>query len=259
MADRSTRARSPVACPPDARQHVIVPRRTDPARAVAYLRASTCAQRHTLDVQRERIGAWAAAEGVALAGQHVDAGVSGCAPLARRPGLADALVDLETTGAGLLVVTDRSRLARTSLDAALLDREVGRLGARVHCIDAGGLANDDSAEGRFVRQVLDAVNELEVARTRARTAAILRHKRATGQRTGGRLPYGYRPSSADPTRLEPHPEEQRAIGRIRQLAATGASQRAIVQALEQERHPARGAAWHRTTVARILARVEAAP
>ena len=186
---------------------------------------------------------------------HVDAGVSGTAPLARRPGLADALVELETARARLLVVTDRSRLARTALDAALLDREVGRLGARVHCIDAGEVANDDSAEGRFVRQILDAVNELEVARTRARTAAILRHKRATGQRTGGRLPYGYRPSRTVPTRLEPDAAEQAAIARMVELSAAGASQRAIVRALEEEQHPPRGSGWHRTTVARILARV----
>lgn len=237
---------------------MIVPRKTDPAAAVAYLRASTSAQRHTLEAQRTRLRAWADAEGITIASWHEDAGISGTAPLSRRPGLADALVAIETERVGILVCTDRSRLARTSLDAALLDREVGRLGARVHCIDAGGVANDDTAEGRFVRQVLDAVNELEVARVRARTAAILRHKRATGQRTGGRLPYGYRPSAADPTRLEPDPVEQRAVGRIRQLAAAGASQRAIVQALEREQHPARGAAWHRTTVSRILARVEAA-
>ncbi len=226
-------------------------RKTDPAVAVAYVRASTSSQTLTLDAQRERIEAWAVAAGVTLASVHVDAGVSGTASLAKRPGLSDALVELEDTSAGVLVVTDRSRLARTALDAALLDRELERLGARVHCVDRGDIDADSSAEGRFVRQVLDAVNELEVARTRARTAAILRHKRAQGLRTGGRVPYGY---TAKGDRLVPHSAEQAAVRRIEELHGAGVSQRAIVRVLTDEGHPPRGKCWHPTTVARLLHR-----
>lgn len=228
-------------------------RKTDPTVAVAYVRASTSGQTHTLEAQRTRLQAWADAEGITIVTWLEDAGVSGAAPLSRRPGLADALVAVEAERAGILVCTDRSRLARTALDAALLDREVGRMGARVHCIDAGDAANEDSAEGRFIRQILDAVNELEVARTRARTAAILRHRRAQGRRTGGRVPFGYQ---ADGDRLVPHDGEQAALRVIERMHRDGASQRAIVVALTEEGHAPRGAAWHRNTIARIVGRLD---
>lgn len=247
---RSARGRFASRDQPGQPKHV-ARRTTDPTVAVAYVRASTSSQTLTLDAQRERMEAWAAAAGVTIASVHVDAGVSGTAPLSKRPGLSDALVALEDVRAGVLVVTDRSRLARTALDAALLDREVERLGSRVHCVDRGDIDADGSAEGRFVRQVLDAVNELEVARTRARTAAILRHKRAQGLRTGGRVPYGYQ---ANGDRLVPHSAEQAAVKRIDELHRAGVSQRRIAQQLADEGHPPRGNRWHATTVARLINR-----
>lgn len=219
-------------------------------KAIAYVRASTGQQIQTLAAQRDRIERWAEREGIELVSVHVDAGVSGTTPVVKRPALSDALVALERERADLLVVTCRDRLARSALDAALLDREIGKLGARVVCAD-GGAANADSDEGRLVRTILDAVAEFEAARTRARTRAVLRHRRAQGLRNGGRTPYGYRPSGG---RLVAHPQEQRALARARALASDGLSQRAIAQTLESEGHPPRGERWHRTTVARLLAR-----
>lgn len=219
--------------------------------AIAYVRASTVNQTHTLDAQRDRIERWAEAEGIELAGVYIDAGVSGRTPIPRRPALSDALVALERERADVLVCTSRDRLARSALDAALLDREVERLGARVVACDGGDAANADTDEGRLVRTILDAVAEFEAARTRARTAAVLRHRRAQGLRTGGRVPYGYRAAGK---RLEPVPAEQAAIDRARELAEAGISQRSIASRLEAEGYPPRGRRWHPTTVARLLAR-----
>jgi hypothetical protein len=104
-------------------------------RAVAYIRASTADQTQTLDAQRERIAAWAAREGVEVVGFYTDAGVSGITPAHKRAGLGNALVAVEDSGASLLLVTTRDRLARSALDAALLDRDLAKLRARVVATD----------------------------------------------------------------------------------------------------------------------------
>lgn len=222
-----------------------------PRRAVAYIRASTADQTQTLDAQRERIAAWAEREGFEVVAYHVDAGVSGTTPAHKRTGLTDALLDVETYGAEVLAVTTRDRLARSALDAALLDRDLGKLKARTVATDGDAASNADTDEGRLVRTILDAVAEYEAARTRARTRAVLRHRKAQGLRTGGRLPYGY---DEDDGRLVPYEPEQNALRRLYALADAGTSQRKIAETLDAERWPARGDKWHRSLIRRLLTR-----
>lgn len=171
--------------------------------------------------------------------------------LATVPGLTDALVDVENFKAELLVVTTRARLARSALDGALLDRDLAKLRARVVAADGDAASNADTDEGRLVRTILDAVAESEAARTRARTRAVLRHRRAQGLRTGGRLPYGYDDIDG---RLVPYEPEQAALRRLYELSDAGQSQRKVAAALNGERWPPRGDKWHPTTVRRLLAR-----
>ncbi|MGH1349043.1 MAG: recombinase family protein [Nannocystales bacterium] len=220
-------------------------------RAVAYIRASTADQTQTLDAQRERIAAWAEREGVEVVAYHVDAGVSGTTPAHKRTGLTDALLDVETHRADLLVVTTRDRLARSALDAALLDRDLAKLKARVVAVDGDAASNADTDEGRLVRTILDAVAEYEAARTRARTRAVLRHRRQQGLRTGGRLPYGFDELEG---RLIPYEPEQNALRRLYELSDAGMSQRRIATILDAERWPTRGEKWHRSLVRRLLER-----
>jgi len=58
---------------------------TDSHTAVAYLRVSTDRQELGPEAQRAAIEAWATREGVTVAAWHVEAGVSGAAPIADRP------------------------------------------------------------------------------------------------------------------------------------------------------------------------------
>ena len=84
------------------------------------------------------------------------------------------------------------------------------------------------------------------------TREALAVKRKRGERTG-QVPYGMR-LAADGLHLEPEQAEQAVIGRVRELRAEGQTVRAIVEALNAAGAPARGAAWHATSVRRMLAK-----
>lgn len=124
---------------PEPAYHHLMPR------AVAYIRASTADQTQTVDARRDRIAAWAEREGVDVVAYHVDAGVSGTTPAHKRPGLSDALVDVENSKAELLVVTTRDidgRLAPYEPEQAAL--------RRLYELDAAGISQ---------REIVDVLNE----------------------------------------------------------------------------------------------------
>src|ERR1035438_8310294 len=83
-----------------------------PLIAVAYLRVSKDEQKLGPEAQRAAVEAWAAREGVQVAGWHLDQGVCSVDPLDERPALVAALAALREHGAGLLVVAKRDRIAR---------------------------------------------------------------------------------------------------------------------------------------------------
>jgi DNA invertase Pin-like site-specific DNA recombinase len=223
---------------------------TDPKVAVAYVRVSTDDQALGPEAQREALSRWAAAQGVRIAATFDDLGVSGGAELHKRPGLVAALEALPEHNAGLLVVAKRDRLARDVVLAAMVERLAERAGARI--VAADGTGNAEGPEGMLLRGLVDLFAQYERALIRSRTAAALAVKRARGERVG-EVPIGFA-APLEGTKLAEHVAEQTAIGRIRELRASGASIRAIAATLNAEGVRARGARWHPTTVARVLDR-----
>ena len=72
-------------------------------------------------------------------------------------------------------------------------------------------------------------------------------------------PYGWRVDKPNPANphgaLVPEPTEQRALARMKALAAQGTPTREIARVLAAEGHPTkRGGTWSSPTVARILGR-----
>lgn len=117
----------------------------------------------------------------------------------------------------------------------------------------------DDAEDRttlhvgWTREALDLARSYERAVIRSRTRAALAAKRSRGERIGT-VPYGYR-LSADGVHLEPDEVEQAIMQSIRQLAAEGLSQRAIVAQLARRGVVGRkGVPLQQTQVARLLLR-----
>ncbi len=224
---------------------------TNPAVAVAYIRASTDRQEIGPEAQRAAIESWAAREGVQVTAWHVDAGVSGATPIEGRPALCAALAALREHRAGVLVVAKRDRIARDVVVAALVERAAAAAGSRV--VSVAGEANGDTPADAFMRVVIDGAAAYERALIRARTKAALGVKKARGERAG-EVPYGYR-LAADGVRLEADDAEQGVLAAVRELRAAGMSQRAIVAALAARGLVSRvGRSFSQTQVCRMLAR-----
>jgi len=220
----------------------------DPHKAVGYLRVSTEEQNLGPEAQREQLARWAQSNGVELVAVFEDLGISGGAPLDKRPGLLAALDALAEERAGVLLVAKRDRLARDIVAAAMIERLAERNGGRV--LSADGASDGDGPEAELRRGIQDLFNQYERAIIRARTKAALAVKKAKGERVGS-VPFGYQ-LTADGIHLEPHPEEQKTIRKIRRLRANGAKLREIVSHLNGNGARPRGRRWHMTTVHRLL-------
>lgn len=222
--------------------------------AVAYLRVSTEEQSLGPRAQRAAIERWALANGVTIAAWHVDRGVSGGAPLDKRPELMAAFEAMREHAAGLLLVAKRDRLARDVMIAGMLERLAERQGAAIRCAD--GTGDGAGPEGELMRGIVDLFAQYERAVIRARTKAALAAKKARGELTGS-APLGAK-RAADGVHLELHEAEQNAVSYIRALRADGLPLRAIVDRLNAEQVPARGSRWHLTSVVRVLGREQQA-
>ncbi len=229
------------------------PRRpsTSPALAVAYLRVSTDEQALGPEAQRAALTRWAASAGVEIVAWYEDLGVSGAAPLDKRPGLLAALAGLGEHGAGLLVVAKRDRLARSVPAAVAIEGQAKRAGARI--VSAAGEGTDGDADdptAQLMRGLADLFAQHERALIGQRTRAALNVKRARGERVG-ELPLG-RMVGADGVTLIENPAEARAVELVHELRAAGLSIRAIADELNRRGVPARGERWHAKTVHRLV-------
>lgn len=221
----------------------------DTRRAVGYVRVSTEDQNLGPDAQREALSRWCATSGAELVAVYEDLGVSGGAELEKRPGLLAALDALTAHGAGVLIVAKRDRLARDVVVSAMVERLAERAGASV--LAADGTGNGTTPEALLLRGIVDVFAQYERALIRARTKSALAVKRGRGERIG-EIPFGYE-LGAD-ARLIENPTEQRALTVVRTLRSEGLTLQAIVDRLNRDGVPARGARWHATTVARLLKR-----
>ena len=215
---------------------------------MAYLRVSTEDQALGPEAQRAAIESWAARQRVQVLSFHLDQGVSGATPIEDRPGLLAALRDLEDMGAGQLVVAKWDRLARDVMVAAMVERMVERVGARI--VSADGVGVGDGPEAALMRAMVQAFAAYERALIRARTSAALRALRARGQRAG-EVPMGYH-LGADKKALLSDAGEVEAIGQARQLRAEGWSYRRIATEMDRRGLRPRGTRWHAMTVMRMV-------
>lgn len=191
-------------------------------------------------------------QGWAVRSAHRDEGLSAKEDV-HRPGLEAAIGELRR--GDVLLVYRHDRLARSVLLAELVRRQVSAAGARIAAVEGDVAGEDESPEAVFVRQVLDAVAELERKLIGARTRSAMRQQQREGKRVSRFAPYGYRLDPSDETRLVPVEREQEAIKRAKELASSGLTAYAIAKALDQEMPDAcRGKSWSVRTVAKILAR-----
>ena len=166
-----------------------------------------------------------------------------------RPGLLAALDAVKTTGAGILVVAKRDRLARDVFTAALVQRLCERQGAT-----SGPPTASRTATAR--RRPADAEHRGGHCGVRAGPDPRPDEgrpgvKKARGERVGG-VPYGWR--VGEDSRLVEVPAEQEAVALARRLRGEGRSLRQIGVALVADGYrPRGGGAWAVQTLARVSA------
>ncbi len=179
-------------------------------KAVTYLRVSGKGQvdGHGFDRQRETIARHAKANGIALAGEYRDEGVSGTKETADRAGLAAMLDRLEHNGVKVVLVERSDRIARDLVVGEIILGQLRDIGVRVIEAESGTdltAGDQDNPTGKLIRQILGVVAEFEkdviVLKLRAARERIRRDK----GRCEGRKPYGDRPGEA------------RGLERLRQL------------------------------------------
>jgi len=225
----------------------------DQTLAIGYLRASTDEQHLSPKAQAAALDDWAAREGVRLLAVFSDLGVSGAAPVSERPGLVAALAALTASGAGLLVASARSRLARDAGIVRTIATEAGGAGAVVRTAD--GTSDAKGSAGVLTRGMHDLVATWERAVIRERTTAALRVKAARGERVGT-VPFGSK-VAADGVQLVPDEPEQAVIRRVAELCSSESTRR-IVAILAGEGITGRGGRpLGQTQVYRIVVRLRA--
>ena len=199
---------------------------------VGYLRVSTEEQAISglgMAAQENAIRAEAERRQLPVVALHRDPGVS--AKDMNRPGLTDALADLEAGKGSVLVVAKLDRLSRNVHHASGLLERSQRAGWDLVALDAP--VDTTTPQGAAMAQVLAVFAELERKLIGERTKAALAVKRAQGVRLG-------RPSAL--------PAE--VVDRILVARESGRTWSAIADELNEAGVPTAqgGRQWHPATV-----------
>lgn len=235
--------------------------RSRTVKIAGYVRVSTNGQADDgqgLDVQRQAIKKWAKANGHRLVTVLADeGGVSGAKELDDRPALGDALEMIRSGQIEAVLVHKLDRLARDLIIQETLLAEIRRNGGRAFSCMAGEdgyLADDpDDPSRKLIRQVLGAVSQYERSVIALRLRSGRRRKAEKGGYAYGRPPVGYVAVGGE---LVASADEQRALTRIMELRAGGASIRKICETLDAEGTPTKTGVgnWQPAVVGRIIKR-----
>lgn len=225
--------------------------------AVSYLRVSGLGQvdGDGFPRQREAIEQRARAAGLTIVAEFLDEGVSGCKPLAERPGLCALLDRIRGNGVRVVLVEKADRLARELVEGELILREFRRLGVRVIESEGGvelTLGDSGNPTATMIRQILGSVAEFE----RSALVAKLRAARMRIRKERGRCE-GVRPLGE----LEGEQDVVAAIRRLRRRNPKSGRVRGYGEiAAELARLGLRtrhGRPWNRSTVRAVLVRAAA--
>lgn len=205
--------------------------------AVGHIRVSSEEQVISglgLAAQEASIRAECARRGLTLVAVTADEGISGGAPLAKRPGLTQAIEMLQARKAGVLIVAKLDRATR-SLAALVQLLDLSRRGGWAF-VAVDMLVDTTSPMGRAMVNMAGVFAELERELIGQRTIDALAVKKAQGCRLGGPV------TLPQATRL-----------RVAELRAAGLTLWEVVAHLEAEGVPtARGGRWRPSTVAGVL-------
>lgn len=222
-------------------------------RTVAYCRVSLDKQAEkgiSLDVQQAKVRAYAALYELDLVDVIVDAGVS--AKTLDRPGLNRALDMLRKGDAEAILVVKLDRLTRSVGDLATLVKKYFTSG-RAALLSVSEQVDTRTASGRMVLNMLTTIAQWERETVGERTSQAMQHKAASGEYTGGDIPFGFS-VSPDGVRLVDNEAEQAVLAQARSLRDAGLSLRAVAGELTRRGFRSRvGKVFAATQIARMTA------
>lgn len=198
-------------------------------RAIGYVRVSTEEQADSglgLEAQRAAIRSAAERMGLDIVEWFSDEGVSG-GKIDGRFGLL-AAIDAMKRGY-VLIVSRRDRLARDSMLACWIEKEIAKRQGRIVSVAGEGTESDDPTSV-LMRRIIDAFAEYERLMIGARTKAALRVKARRGERVGRHATYGYRLDANG--QQVPDAHEQEGVRLMIRLRGDGLSYARIAAELE---------------------------
>ncbi|MBD3185015.1 recombinase family protein [Candidatus Poribacteria bacterium] len=181
-----------------------------------YVRVSTSGQvreGYSLEQQKEEINKFCSENDFELMKMYEDAGISGAKfdeddMSIDRPGLQDMLADL-SEGISYIVVLTTSRLWRSDIVKAIIQRDLRKVKADIKAIDRPNYSIYDKDPTAYLingmMELLDQYERLEIAKRLRRGR---RAKASKGGYAGGNAPMGYkrerhsRKLTIDPSKIE---------------------------------------------------------
>ena len=205
-------------------------------KAVGLARVSTLGQAQdgcSLELQTEKIRAYASLNDLSLMSIVVEAGVSGRAK--KREGL-DSVMDMVRTGqVQHLIVYKLDRMSRSLKQAIEVVEILRDHDCQLHSITEK--IDTSTSTGRFFFHVIGAMASWEAETIAERTKAALQGKRTRGERVG-RCPYGWT-VGIDGVNLIEEPTEQRNIRTMVGYRRKGMNLNQIAQRMTQRGVPGR--------------------
>lgn len=221
----------------------------------AYLRVSTDQQAESgagLAAQEADCRRWCEKRDLFLSEVFIDEGVSGSTSLDKRPVLLQAIAALGKDD--ILLVAKRDRLGRDPFAVAMIEAGVTRKKAKIVSVGEEG-ANSDDPSSILMRRMIDAFAEFERNIIRGRTKSAMAAKKLKGERVG-HIPFGFRLGQGK--LLEPNPEEQAILVKIRELRMEGMSMREIAEQLNQRKIFNRGQRkWNHESIRNAMKKIAA--
>ena len=196
----------------------------------AYLRVSTeyqCESGAGLSAQESACKQWAENQGRTISGFFIEEGIGGATSLDKRPALLKAIASL---GKGdILLVSRLDRLSRDLYGGIIIEEAVAHKKAKIASVAGEGTENEDPAS-IMIRQMIRVIAGFERNLIKLRTKSAMAAKKARGERVG-HIPFGFK--IGEGKLLEPNPEEQAILSKIRELRIEGMSMREIAEQLNQ--------------------------
>lgn len=194
-----------------------------------YIRVSTTDQANTgmsLETQEKRIQSYCLFKSLNLIKMYRDEGKSG--KNMDRPGLQQLINEVQSGDS--IIITDLSRLSRNTRETLQLFHDFKEKGVYFICIELD--VDFNTPIGAMLMTVLMSVHQLERENTSANVSANMQRLSREGK-LRSRAPLGFRFVGKDRD-LEPVPEQQRVIERIKTMYSSGMKYLQIAKQLNEE-------------------------